>query len=233
MTFSLPDARPEPHGPRVADLQLRGHTGPLRTRVHWPPAPGAPVVRPLLVVLAAADPEVPWAAVSALAGVIVLAVGDAPVAGASDAAALAEAETAVHWAADHADELHADPTLLLLGGEGAGAWRAAEVALAARDDGWPSLVRQLLVVTATSGPAAGAARTAGARRERSPVGVAPAIVATIGDGPHVAEARGYAARLRDAGVHVDELHHDGPAGDVAAWVAAALRRALGGGEGPA
>ena len=234
MTSSLPGAQPAPAGPRVADLQLRGRAGPLRTRVHWPPATGGPVVRPLLVALPAAGADALWAAVSELTGVVVLAVSDTRVTRMADAAALAEASTAVQWAADHADELHADPGRLLVGGEGTGAWLAAAVALEARDDGWPSLVRQLLVVTATSDTAAGASRLLPARRGRSLAGVAPATVVTIGDGPHEADARRYATRLRRAGVGVDELHHDGPAAGLAESLAPTLRRALvGGAEGPA
>ncbi len=234
MTSSLPSAQPVRPGPRVADLQLRGRAGPLRTRVHWPPTTGEPVVRPLLVTLPAAGADALWATVSERTGVVVLAVSDTRVARVADDAALAEATTAVQWAADHADELHADPERLLVGGEGTGAWLAAAVALEARDDGWPSVVRQLLVVTTTSDTAAGAARLVPQLRGPSLAGVAPAIVVTIGDGPHEADARRYASRLRDAGIRVDEIHHDGPVAGVADCLAPTLRRALGGGsEGPA
>ena len=234
MTSSLPGAQPVPPGPRVADLQLRGRAGPLRTRVHWPPTTGEPVVRPLLVTLPAAGADALWATVSDRTGVVVLAVSDTRVARVADEAALAEATTAVQWAADHADELHADPGRLLVGGEGRGAWLAAAVALEARDDGWPSVVGQLLVVTTTSDTAAGAARLGPQLRGPSLAGVAPAIVVTIGDGPHEADARRYASRLRDAGIRVDEIHHDGPVAGVAECLAPTLRRVLGGGsEGPA
>ena len=234
MTSSLPGAQPLPAGPRVADLQLRGRAGPLRTRVHWPPTTGEPVVRPLLVVLPATGADALWTTVSALTGVVVLAVSDTRVTRMADEAALAEATTALQWAADHADELHADPGRLLIGGEGRGAWLAAAVALEARDDGWPSVVRQLLVVTTTSDTAAGAAGVVPPLRGPSLAGVAPAIVVTIGDGPHGVDARRYASRLRDAGIRVDELHHDGPVASVADRLAPTLRQALGGPcEGPA
>ena len=79
-----------------------------------------------------------------------------------------------------------------------------------------------------------AARLVPQLRGPSLAGVAPAIVVTIGDGPHEADARRYASRLRDAGIRVDELHHDGPVAGVADCLAPTLRRALGGGsEGPA
>ena len=230
MTSSLPGAPSVPAGPRVADLQLRGRAGPLRTRVHWPPATGGPAVRPLLVVLTATGADTLWATVSAKAGVVVLAVSDTRVTRVADEAALAEATTALQWAADHAGELHADPGRLVVGGEGTGAWLAAAVALEARDDGWPSVVRQLLVVTTTSDTAAAAAPSVPPVREPSLAGVAPAILVTIGGGPHELDARRYASRLRSAGVYVDELHHDGPVAGVADCLAPALRRALGGGS---
>ena len=234
MTSSLAGAQPVPPGPRVADLQLRGRAGPLRTRVHWPPATGGPVVRPLLVVLAPTSTDAWWATVAAQTGVVVLAVSDTRVTRVADEAALAEATTAVQWAADHAHELHADPGRLLVGGEGRGAWLAAAVTLEARDEGWPSVVRQLLVVTTTSDTVAGAAGLVRRLRRSSLAGVAPAIVVTIGDGPHEVDARRYASRLRGAGIGVDELHHDGPVAGVADCLAPTLRRALGGGsEGPA
>jgi hypothetical protein len=44
---------------------------------------------------------------------------------------------ATQWAADHAEELGADPARLLVGGTGAGAAVAAEVVARARRDGWP------------------------------------------------------------------------------------------------
>ncbi len=235
MTSSLPGAQPAPVGPRVADLQLRGRAGPLRTRVHWPPAAGGPVPPPLLVVLPAAGADDVWATVSALAGVVVLTVTDTRLTRLADAAALVEATTATQWAADHAAELNADPRRLLVGGEGQGAWLAAAVALQARDDGWPALARQLLVVTAAPGTRAGsgAARLVSPHRPSSLIGVAPAIVLTVDDGPHEVDARRYVSRLRGAGVGVDDLRHHGPAADIGPCLASTLRRAVGGAGEPA
>jgi acetyl esterase/lipase len=234
MTSSPPGAQRVRPGPRVADLQLRGRAGPLRTRVHWPPTTGASVVRPLLVALPAAGTDALWATVSERTGVVVVAVSDPRVSRAADQSALAEATIALQWAADHADELHADPERLLVGGEGTGAQLAAAVALEARDDGWPSVIGQVLVVTTTSDTEAGVARFVPQLRGRSLAGVAPAIMVIIGDGPHEADARHYASRLRGAGIRVDELHHDGPVAGVADVLAPMLREALGGGsEGPA
>ena len=236
MSSSSPGAQPAAAGPRVADLQLRGHAGPLRTCVHWPPVAGGPVPPPLLVLLPAAGADDVWATVSALAGVVVLAVTDTRLTGLADAAALVEATTATEWAADHAAELDADPRRLIVGGEGQGAWLAAAVALQARDDGWPTLARQLLVVPTAPGTRAGrgAARLVSPRRVPSLAGVAPAIVLTVGDGPHEVDVRRYVSRLQGAGVGVDDLRHHGPAADIAPYLASTLRRALGGaGERPA
>jgi alpha/beta hydrolase fold len=93
------------------------------------------------------------------------------------------ATIAVEWAADHGPQLGADPERLLV----AGGRLAAAAALHARDEGWPPLSRQLLI-----GPGLGGWPL----RAASLAGLAPATVVN---------APGYAARLRAAGVDVDEL----------------------------
>jgi acetyl esterase/lipase len=98
---------------------------------------------------------------------------------------------ALHWAAEHAGELGADGERLLV----AGGARAAMLALAARDAGWPVLRRQLLV------------RPDFTRGDRMPddVAGAPPTIVVCGerdDGPR------YAARLRAAGVEVQEVRDD-------------------------
>lgn len=228
MTSSMPAAQPGSTGPRVADLQLRGRTGPLRTRVHWPPPAGGPVPPPLFVFLPTEREDHLEPAVSRLAGVVVLAITDTRPTRLPDAAALVEATTATQWAADHAAELDADPRRVLLGGEGRGAWLAAAVALQARDEGWPALARQVLVVPASPGSrgVSAAARLVSAHRAPSLVGVAPATVLTVGDGPSGADTLRYVSRLRAAGVGVDDLHHRGPSAGLAPRLASALRRAV-------
>jgi acetyl esterase len=62
-----------------------------------------------------------------------------------DDAALADALAAVHWAADHAAELGADPGRLLLAGTGVGGRLAATVACQAEDDGWPAVTHQVSI----------------------------------------------------------------------------------------
>jgi acetyl esterase len=170
--------------------------------------------------------------VASLAGVVVLAVTDTRPALLSDEVALVEAVTATQWAADHAAELDADPQRLVVGGEGRGAWLAAAVALQARDDGWPTLARHVLVVP-TPGTRVGsaAAGLVAPRRVPSLVGVAPATVITVGDGPRGIDLRRYVSRLRGAGVGVDDLPDHVPVSGVAAQLASALRRAVGGAGG--
>jgi hypothetical protein len=97
--------------------------------------------------------------------------------------ALDLATIALEWVGDHAQLLGADPDQLLVAGGGL----AAKAALHARDEGWPPLARQLLFGPERSGwPTAGA----------SLAGAAPATVV---------DAPGYASRLREAGVEVEEL----------------------------
>jgi hypothetical protein len=229
MTSSLPGVQPGSTGPRVADLQLRGRRGPLRTRVHWPPSAGGSVQRPLLVFLPADRDDGLESELSALARVVVLTVTDTRPIRLSDPAALVEATTVTQWAADHAAELDADPGRVLVGGEGRGAWLAAAVALQARDDGWPTLARQVLMVPAALGSQGGsaAARLVSPRRAPSLVGVAPATVLTIGEGRRGADISGYVSRLRHAGVDVDDLPDRDPTLGAAPRLASALRRAVG------
>jgi hypothetical protein len=100
--------------------------------------------------------------------------------------ALDLATIALEWVGDHAQLLGADPDQLLVAGGGL----AAKAALHARDEGWPPLARQLLFGPERSGwPTAGAS-------------LAGAAAATVVDAP------GYASRLREAGVEVEELPGD-------------------------
>jgi hypothetical protein len=100
------------------------------------------------------------------------------------------ATIALEWAGDHASALGADPDRLLV----AGGRLAAAAALDARDNGWPALSRQVLIGPERRGwPPAGA----------SLAGAAPATVLN---------APAYAARLREAGVDVEELRLAEPIG---------------------
>lgn len=56
---------------------------------------------------------------------------------------------ATRWAADHAGELNADPTRIMVAGDSAGGNMAAVTALRARDEGGPALCGQLLLYPVT------------------------------------------------------------------------------------
>jgi hypothetical protein len=201
---------PEQGVRRVAELQLRGSAGPLAARVSWPVrSPSA--APPALLVFhpggrhsAADDPL--SRGLCAHAGLVVLW----PL----RPLKLDDAAIAVEWAADHAAELGADPGRLLVGGRGAGAGLAAAVALRARDEQWPALSRQVLVLPEL---ASADDLTPGARL----AGVAPATIVTDGGA-----GRAYATRLRRSGVAVEELRlgRDPSSARLAADLAAALIR---------
>jgi acetyl esterase/lipase len=106
---------------------------------------------------------------------------------------------------------------------------AAAVALQARDDGWPTLARQVLMLPGAPGSQGGstAARLVSPRRAPSLVGVAPATVLTIGEGRRGVDIRGYVSRLRHAGVDVDDLPDGDPTVGTAPRLGSALRQAVG------
>jgi acetyl esterase len=64
-------------------------------------------------------------------------------------AAVVDARGALHWAAEHADGLGADPARLAVGGDSAGGNLAAVVAQIARDEGGPAVAFQMLVYPVT------------------------------------------------------------------------------------
>jgi acetyl esterase/lipase len=101
---------------------------------------------------------------------------------------------ALGWAAEHAFDLGADPQLLLLAGVRVGGGHAAGLAIAAGDQGWPGLHRQLLVHPAFDETWALPSEVAG---------TAPATIVTCA--PADVHVTRYAARLHAAGVEVDEL----------------------------
>jgi hypothetical protein len=161
---------------RDASLALRERNGIVRVRVNWPTLDGKP---PALAFLSSDD--VRTDTVDALcrdlcdeAGILVLSVR-------TDC--LDTATTALEWTADHAQQLDADPAAVLVGGIRRGGALAAAVALGARDNGWPDLVRQVLI------------RPDFADSPEALAGVAPATVVGISD---------YSERLREAGVEVEQ-----------------------------
>ena len=186
---------------RIAALQLRGSTSPLPVRVYWP-SQEASQSGPLLVFCMAGAGAGAWSGgfgvpgteascrgLSQNPGLTVLSVG-------CDRADPGPGAQVLEWAAEHAAELGADPGRLLVGGQGAGGTAAAALALDARAQGWPPVMRQVLI---SAGPVA----------PRAVTGVAPATVVTVRHHPGGDEGR-YAAWLRRAGVEVDELIYPEP-----------------------
>ncbi|MGI5230669.1 alpha/beta hydrolase [Actinoallomurus sp. CA-142502] len=180
----------QPVPARVADVYLRD--GP-RARVHWPAASGA---RPALLMFFHLQEAIDEYACRRLAregGFVVLAVSHPLAADHPYPAVVRDAEATLGWAADHAAELGADPDRLVVAGAGPGAGPAAGVALSARDDGWPPIVRQLLIRPDLHSYGGGPLS-----------GVPPAtVVSTRQD-----DGRLHSARLREAGVPVREIHYD-------------------------
>jgi hypothetical protein len=99
---------------------------------------------------------------------------------------------ALQWIADHSGELGVECDRLVV----AGGARAARLALAARDTGWPVLWRQLLVHPRFTA------------EEPMPANVAGAPPAIVVCGERHGDGRRYAGRLRAAGVQVREVDDD-------------------------
>jgi hypothetical protein len=169
---------------RSAQLRLRGGERPLGAQLVWPAAVAATGVMILLV--DAGEPGAPahgehvCRSLSQALGIVSLSAA---------CRGLEDGALAIEWTADHAAQLEVDGAGLLLAGLHAGASVAAALAIQASADGWPDVARQVLIHP-RFGSAAPAPRA----------GVAPATV--LGRDPG---SRAYAAGLRHAGVHVDEL----------------------------
>jgi acetyl esterase len=137
---------------RIADVQLRGPGGPIAARAYWP-APNDPVTAPALLLLLLGgdsdDVDALCRGASADIGVVVLSPTSRAASDPSGAA-LADALAAVHWAADHAADLGADPGRLLLAGTGVAGRLAAAVARQAREDGWPAVTHQVSIEQGTT-----------------------------------------------------------------------------------
>ena len=115
-----------------ADLHLR-RGGDIQ--VTWPPA--TPEKPALLVVLPGESVGAPiWQELCVRIPAVVLAVPDA---------SFERAREALEWAADHAEELGADPRRLLLAADHGGAGLVAALARHARDRGWPPIAHNVLI----------------------------------------------------------------------------------------
>ncbi|WP_194852802.1 alpha/beta hydrolase [Nocardia sp. SYP-A9097] len=135
---------------RVAELRLRAAVAGRRARVYWPGPTGPP--RPLLMLFDIGNPS--GAAefddlsrtLSATGDFIVFAVRY-DLRPEQRQAIESDATRALEWAADHAAELDADSARLLIGGRGAGGALATAVRRMAREQGWPPILRQLMIPT--------------------------------------------------------------------------------------
>jgi alpha/beta hydrolase fold len=113
-----------------AELRLRGG---LAVEVTWPPAQHE---RPALLVVLAGQAAPVWPELSRRIPAVLLTVRGAR---------FADAREALEWGADHADELGADPSRLLLAADRGAAGLLAALARHARDRGWPPIARHVLI----------------------------------------------------------------------------------------
>jgi hypothetical protein len=160
----------------VADLTLRFGSLRVATTVHWPRVETASLA---LVLSGELSPIDPWVGSFVVVGVAGVHPGSVELA-------------ALQWVAEHAGEFGADGERMIV----AGGARAARLAVAAGDSGWPALRRQLVVH-----PRFTAERP-------MPSNVAGAPPATVVCGAGRDNGRRYAARLRAAGVEVHEVRDD-------------------------
>jgi hypothetical protein len=201
-----PERSRSPLARRTAELRLRSRTGPLQAHVAWP----EPGDRPPALLVFFSDPGDDAGglcrAFCTQAGVVVLSAP--PRFGPAEPASTAfdDAAAVLGWAADHAEELDADPGRLVVCGERAGAALAAAVTLHARDQWWPAIARQVLIHPELDAWRASVAY-ASSLRTAPLAGAAPATVVCGEAGSD--GGRAFATRLREAGVEVDELRHDG------------------------
>lgn len=153
--------------------------GPLRVRttVRWPQVE---TVSLALVLTDELSPANSWVQNCVVVG---LAAGTP---GSTELAAL-------QWVSEHLGEFGAERDRMLV----AGGARAARLALAARDSGWPVLRRQLLVHPSFT------------PEQPMPVNVAGAPPATVVFGRENDGGGRYAQRLRAAGIEVCEVPDDG------------------------
>jgi alpha/beta hydrolase fold len=161
----------------VAEMTLRFGSLRVPTTVHWP---RVDTVSLALVLSDELSPTDPWVENCVVVGL----TGGHP--GSVELAAL-------HWVSEHIGEFGAESDRVLV----AGGARAARLALAARDSGWPVLRCQLLVHPRFTA------------QQPMPANVAGAPPATVVCGAGHDGGRQYAERLRAAGVKVHEVRDDG------------------------
>ncbi len=160
----------------VADMTLRFGALRVPTTVHWPQLD---TVSLALVLTDELSPTNCWFENSVVVGVAAENPGQVELA-------------VLHWVAEHSGELGAGGDRIFV----AGGARAARLALAARDAGWPPLWQQLLVHPRFTAERAMPTKVAGA----------PSAVVVCQERHD--DGRRYAARLRAAGVQVREVCGD-------------------------
>ncbi|MFB8002648.1 alpha/beta hydrolase fold domain-containing protein [Nocardia sp. NPDC056000] len=135
---------------RVADLRLRSAIVDRGSRIYWPGPTGPP--RALLTLFEVGpsnrsiDLDALCRTLSAAGDFVVLAVRY-DLLPEQRAAVERDALRTLEWAAEHAADLSADPDRLLIGGRGAGSAVATAVRKLAHEQGWPPILRQLMIPT--------------------------------------------------------------------------------------
>ncbi len=142
----------------VRELLLDGAAGPLRARHYRPPATGVAGRQPLLVFLHGGGfvigdldtHDEPCRILCRHAQVQVLSIDYRLAPEHPFPAAVDDALAAFRWAAEHADELGADPDRVAVGGDSAGANLSAVASQLAAHDGGPTPVLQVLIYPVTN-----------------------------------------------------------------------------------
>jgi acetyl esterase len=225
------------------DLEVPGGAGPIRARLYLPrgAAPGGPLlffVHGGGMVYGDLDThDATCRFLSERAGVRVLAVDYRLAPEHPYPAAVDDCWTAYQWVSEHAGELGADPERIGVGGDSAGGYLSAVVAIKAAEAGVP-VRHQLLLYPVTN-----MADTSESRRlfgdgfflttaftqlvetlyagdprdplvsiaftEKIPEDLAPALVVTAGFDPLRDEGEAYARRLASSGVPVEMKRYPG------------------------
>jgi alpha/beta hydrolase fold len=188
----------------VAGLRLRFGREVIEARLHWPPNAVGPAAIALLLA-EGASPDSADRLTQGLCAAADLVVVRVP--------AETQHLAALQWVADHAHELGGRADRLIVAGRAVSGAHAAWLAIAARDNGWPVLHRQVLVLPRFSGTCPYPHRL---------TGVAPATIVS-GSGPHDPATR-YAVQLKRCGVAVHQLRRSDP--DDETGMVAALGQAL-------
>lgn len=238
------DLQGEPEPIAVEERRIPGPASQLPVRIYTPDGAGP---RPLVVYFhgggwVIGDLDIvdrPLRSIANRSGAVVVSVDYRLAPEHVAPAAFDDCYAATVWAAEHAAELGADASRLVVGGDSAGGHLAASVAQAALDRGGPAIAAQVLLFPVTdfafttpsySENADGKLLTRGAMewfwahylgaqsddieylcpgRRADLSGLPPAYVATAEYDPLRDEGEAYAAKLEAAGVPVTRKRFDG------------------------